>query len=399
MMPNNDGLPIFEPRSSFYNTIPHGIWGGLIFFGNMNTTDKLGQTPLHYAIRSGNNMIVERLLADPDFVYPPQPDLPTRKSFISALSKKLPNLATRLPNGMSYLHFAVQLGNVDAICLLLSKQIDRSIRDRWGLTAKQRASSRLIYWERKDNQQMINKMEEIITLLEGTPISSCSTHESEDDSDRNENEDEDKNNNRNEADPDNRLLSLLKSGHTGEYILSSFINYITAEKFQELVDQKEGGGLRRSPLHYVAMMPNKEGGPLFAILGDVTMNLDVTDREGFTPVHYAIKAGNFSILLPLFSNFYEQRDHSPNVIFDVNKQLSNKMTYLHYAVQYADVEATCFLLMRDIDETPKDKWNLTARQRAGLQLRHWKRKGNQLMVSNMREIIAILKDPNHPCRW
>lgn len=117
-------------------------------YADINITDAKGRTPLHYAIKAGNHKIVEHLVRKNSWESTPI------------------DLSLRLPNGMTYLHFAVQLADVNTTCLLIRHaDIDESIEDDWSLTAKQRAGSRLSYWKKEDNQQMVENMQTIIGIL------------------------------------------------------------------------------------------------------------------------------------------------------------------------------------------------------------------------------------------
>ena len=199
--------------------------------------------------------------------------------------------------------------------------------------------------------------------------------------------------------PSNPLLSLLKTG----YPIQSIRSMVNKEPpLQQLVNKKEKIGNRLAPFHYAAMMPNNRALELFAGFPRVPewniiqyADINIKDRRGQTPLHYAIRAGNHKIIEYLIKDHNTR--YSEEDAIDLSIRLPNKMTYLHWAVQFANVNTTCLLIKhRSVKNLLKDRWGLTAKQRASLRLRHWKRRDNQQMVSKMRDIFNMLnnEDPN-----
>ena len=193
--------------------------------------------------------------------------------------------------------------------------------------------------------------------------------------------------------PTNHLLFMIKNGYPIDTIRAT-IN--RQEPIQRLINKREEIGDRLAFYHYVASIPDNGGFELItACCGFKYADINIVDAHGRTPLHYAIKAGNHKIIEHLVRKTSWENDP-----IDLSVRLPNGMTYLHFAVQLADVDTTCLLLEQaDIDESIEDNWSLTAKQRAGLRLSYWKKEDNQQMVSNMQKIIDILKTPNEPqCR-
>lgn len=152
MIPNDQGLQFFSVYNNFR---------GILAYANVNITDRRGQTPLHYAIRAGNNKIVKQLIRTNNWEIEPI------------------DLNKQLPNGMTYLHFAVQFANVETSCLLLAlENTDQSLEDQWGLTARQRATQRLKHWssDQYRDQQQIDRIRQIIAMLDGQESDDCSSY-------------------------------------------------------------------------------------------------------------------------------------------------------------------------------------------------------------------------------
>lgn len=207
------------------------------------------------------------------------------------------------------------------------------------------------------------------------------------------------------GDYENSYLYQMQTSNLADFkeSLRQLIQQETLEELEEKMDDD------LSLLHYAAMMPDSFGHDLFFTFSQylpvVHPEINATDSKGETPVHYTIRAGNTRTLYGILSALKE--DQTPScerarreVIsypsFDINKKLPNGMTYLHFAIQQAQVESTCLLLFhRSIDESIEDQWHVTARQRAGSRLRFWQHQGNQEMISKMKKIISIYRDRDH----
>lgn len=197
--------------------------------------------------------------------------------------------------------------------------------------------------------------------------------------------------------PRNPLIFMFKNGYTTHQLRNRMIYDRT---ITPLVNKQEKTGDRLYPLHYAAMIPNDKGLHIF-FGGDVYADaiiyrytdINVTDRKGWTPLHYLIRAGNKTTIAYLIeTQHWDEEDYSA---IDLFYRLPNGMTYLHIAVQFAQVEAVCLLLKHNAtDESLKDRWKLTSRQRAGSRLRYWERKENQQMVTRMKKIVSLFKDRN-----
>lgn len=233
--------------------------------------------------------------------------------------------------------------------------------------------------------------------------------------------------------PKNHLVFMLKNGylttrfssevfpsdeHIAPYLYMMRTSNLSdfKESLRQLIEKETLEELEKkldddlSLLHYAAMIPDSFGHDLFFIFSQhfpvVHPEINATDSKGETPVHYTIRAGNTRTLLGILYAMEERptvRPEDPErhvrVIpssypqFDINKKLPNGMTYLHFAIQHAQVESTCLLLLhRTIDESIKDTWNITPRQRALSRLRFWQRKGNQQMVDKMKKIMSVYRD-------
>ena len=204
----------------------------------------------------------------------------------------------------------------------------------------------------------------------------------------------------------NSYLYMMQTSNLAEF-KESLLQLIEKETLAELEEKMDD---ELSLLHYAAMMPDSFGHDLFFTFSQYLPvfhpEINATDSKGETPVHYTIRAGNARTLLGILyamekdqSLRYERVGRHLRVIpspyppFDINKKLPNGMTYLHFAIQHAQVESTCLLLLhRSTNESLRDKWNLTPRQRANSRLRFWQGKGNQEMVNKMRKIISVYRD-------
>ena len=156
---------------------------------------------------------------------------------------------------------------------------------------------------------------------------------------------------------------------------------------------------------------------------DETLDINEQDELGNTALHYAVMRekrhiGDMCRYLLIEKkakcNIQNKKGKAPYLLYPDSDcltsclegetqtgggQSDNRMTSLHYAVQYADVEGVCSLLLDSItDESKRDRWGMTARARAGSRLIHWKKKSNQQMISRMKKIVAMLDNPNHSCR-
>ena len=194
--------------------------------------------------------------------------------------------------------------------------------------------------------------------------------------------------------PTNPLIFMIKNGYPIESIRSLAYR---EPALQRLINRKERLGDQLTFFHYAAMMPDNQAIDLFLNYRQGLIkyaNINIIDRQGRTPLHYAIMAGNNRIVDYLVSdNTWESAP------IDLSIKLPNGMTYLHWAVQFADPNATCLLLeYGNIDETFEDKWNLTPLERANSRARYWKKKGNQPNTDKMNEIIAMLRNDDHSCR-
>ena len=334
MMPNDEGAPIL-------NILRLSV--------DANVTDEIDQTPLHYAIKARNSGSARILLANPSLI----------------IDKKL-------PNKMSYLHFAIQLADVGATCLILHRPygaINESSVDRWGLTARQRANLRLNYWEGKGNKRMIANMRYIISVLKNRTSSSLCSN----------------------------LTFLLKIGH-----LEAVIGYVQRNDGNtDMLAKKEKRGNGLSAWHYIALIPGNKGADIFLLdnLNYPIRNVDVADNRGQTPLHYAIRAGNKKVAHFLINALVSNGDFESDTE-GFKRILPNGMTYLHYTAQFADALSTCHLLnIVDFDLSVKDSWGLTAEQRATSRLSYWKNQNNQQMVGRTQQIISMLKDPSTVRGW
>ena len=233
--------------------------------------------------------------------------------------------------------------------------------------------------------------------------------------------------------PKNHLVFMLKNGYLttrfspevfppGNYRKSYLHMMQTSnladfkESLRQLIQKETLAELEEkmdddlSLLHYAAMMPDSFGHDLFFTFSQYLPvfrpEINATDSKGETPVHYTIRAGNAGTLLGILYAMEENQnpryervgEHirvipSPYPAFDINKKLPNGMTYLHFAIQHAQVESACLLLLhRSTDESIRDKWNLNPRQRADSRLRFWQHKGDQEMVNKMRKIMSVYRD-------
>lgn len=146
-------------------------WNLVLYTDNLDIKDKRGQTPLHYTIRAMKDVLT-RYLVD---TYGVKLNGTNRLG-----GDKFIDLKAKLPNGMTYLHFAAQFGNYHALCPLLERgNIDETLEDKWGLTPLDRANARLRYWKRKGDKNMIERMKATILILtrerrgEGTDYGIC----------------------------------------------------------------------------------------------------------------------------------------------------------------------------------------------------------------------------------
>ena len=202
----------------------------------------------------------------------------------------------------------------------------------------------------------------------------------------------------------NSYLYMMQTSNFSDF-KKSLLQLIEKDTLEELEEKMDDD---LSLLHYAAMMPDSFGHDLFFTFSQYLPvfrpQINATDSKGETPVHYTIRAGNTRTLLGILYAMEEtSRDESvgrplhvspsPYPQFDINKRLPNGMTYLHFAIQHAQVESVCLLLLhRSTNESIRDKWNLTPRQRANSRLRFWRSKGNQDMVNKMRKIMSVYKD-------
>ena len=194
--------------------------------------------------------------------------------------------------------------------------------------------------------------------------------------------------------PTNPLIFMIKNGYQIETI-GGLVN--REPPLQHQINRKERLGDQLTFFHYAAMMPDNQAIDLFLNHRQGLIkyaNINIADRRGRTPLHYAIKAGNDRIIDYLIGD-----NHWDSAPIDLSIKLPNGMTYLHFAVQFADTTTVCLLLKHgNIDETFEDSWGLTPVERANSRLRHWRKTGNQLMIDKATEVLTMLKNGDHSCR-
>lgn len=130
------------------------------YHNEINVKDALGMTPLHYSVGPyGGSFYTTSLLVD-KVVHLCATPIHSRSDFCVKMDKA--DVNSKNNNGMTPLHLVAQLGHVhDAEILLKSKDIDLSIKDKWGLTPLQRAKYRKRFWETKSKILTLKEIERL----------------------------------------------------------------------------------------------------------------------------------------------------------------------------------------------------------------------------------------------